>query len=295
MEKRALLLFMLFSCWAGAFQLASGFANSHSPLQPDPQQAVKTDVLNFKTQLSSQHHSGNLLVYLGYAHRHDWEAPVSGLKGRLDSWGMIRADYWVASNVALQVRGVIHNRLRSTSGQFRKTFWDVGDFSVSTIAFFFQEKYIFPAFGIRLETKLPNSNLSSGLGTNTTDILICGVFNKKFGDWLLGGELGVGILAAPKKVNEQNDVLMYRGAVIVPVYRRFNFAAEVSGYEVTRPKEGVPLGTESRGVIAGGFQFRSAWLSIEAMMLHGLHRRSGEWGVRAGAGVQIPAFSQLLK
>ncbi|GAB4326972.1 MAG: hypothetical protein Kow0037_00220 [Calditrichia bacterium] len=253
------------------------------------------DVLSFKSQLSSRHDKGELLFYLGYAHRHDWEAPVSGLKGRLDSWGMVRADYWVAANVALQVRGVIHNRLRSNNGQFRKTFWDVGDFSVSTVAFFFREEAYRPAFGVRIETKLPNSNLSSGLGTNTTDVLICGLITKNIGRLTFGGEIGLGILTAPKKVNEQNDVLMYRGALLLPLSTVIRLAVEVSGFEVTRPEEGVPLGTESRGVVSAGAQLNFGWFKLEGMALHGLHRRSGEWGVQVGGSWRIAAISKLLK
>lgn len=220
--------------------------------------------------------------------RSRWHAPLSGLAGTLQRWSYLRCDFGVADNVTLQVRGAVQQQLRidatasnplagfPASGRTR----DAGDFSVATIIRLFSDKQNQTAFGFRAETKLPNTTQSKGIGPNTTDIYLAVLASHRTRALLLFGDLGIGILTAPRELDVQNDVLSYGLGGSIAIGKRMNFAIELNGYLTTRNV--IPLGTEARGVARAGCSYAINTFKLEAAIAHGLTQNEGDWGASIG-------------
>ncbi len=222
-----------------------------------------------------------------------WRAPLSGLQGRLLRLGVIRFDAGVANGVVLQVRGAALQQLAidTRASQPRPGFpaagttRDAGDFSVATIARLVQNAAHTTAFGLRLETRLPNSTQKKGIGANTTDVFLAAVLSQKFGRLTLLAETGLGILTAPLETDEQNDVLTYGLAASHDLSSCLQIAAEINGYLTTRNL--IPAGTEARGVLRAGGRWRSRHLELELSLNRGLTANEGTWGGMLGIGRSV--------
>ena len=220
--------------------------------------------------------------------RSHWRAPLSGLAGTLQRWAQLRFDFGVANNVTLQIRGAVQQRLAidaaashaaigfPSSGSTR----DAGDFSVATLIRLFSDKQKKTALGFRAETKLPNTTQSKGIGPNTTDIYLSVLASRKLGNALVFGDVGIGILTAPRELDVQNDVLSYGLGGSFHLGRRIIFAAEVNGYLTTRNV--IPLGTAARGTARGGLSWRRGAFQFEAALVRGLTANEGDWGGSVG-------------
>ena len=235
---------------------------------------------------------GSLLLLTAFEMRHQWIAPVSGYQGNLVKFGSLRLDYFLSKNVVFQIRGSFFQQLRfreengsSRAANDSRTVQDVEDFHVSTIATFLSEQRYRPAIGLRIDTRLPNSNQKKGLGTNTTDIFLALLTTKSFRSMWLFGEVGVGILTAPRVLNRQNDVLIYGVGMILNLAHNLQIAAGVSGMVST--KESVEIGTENRGIVQIGLHWKFPDFALEVFPQYGLHERSGTFGLRAGLGWQL--------
>ena len=220
--------------------------------------------------------------------RSHWRAPLSGLAGTLQRWAYLRFDFGAANNVTLQIRGAVQQRLAidaaasppahgfPSSGSTR----DAGDFSVATLIRFFSDKQKKTALGFHAETKLPNTTQSKGIGPNTTDVYLSVLASRRLGNGFVFGDLGIGILTAPRALDEQNDVLRYGLGASFRLTRSVQAAAEINGYLTTRNV--IPIGTEARGVARGGLSWRRGVFQLEAALAHGLTANEGDWGVSVG-------------
>ncbi|MCG3155817.1 MAG: hypothetical protein DKINENOH_02425 [bacterium] len=222
--------------------------------------------------------------------RSRWRAPLSGLQGRLLRLGVIRLDAGVAEGVVLQVRGAVLQQLAidTRASQPRPGFpavgttRDAGDFSVATIMRLAQNAAHTIAFGLRVETRLPNSTQKKGIGTNTTEVFLAALLSQKFSRLTLLAETGLGILTAPLETDEQNDVLTYGLAASHDISTRVQIAAEINGYLTTRNL--IPAGTEARGVLRAGGRWRSRHFEVEFSLSRGLTANEGTWGGMVGVG-----------
>ena len=216
--------------------------------------------------------------------RPQWQAPLSGLEGALWRFAILRIDFEIATNVSVQIRGALQQQLDidATASDpiegmpFSGTTRDVGDFSVATLLRIVHDARRQIAFGFRIETTLPNTTQSKGIGPNTTDIYLSALLSKKIGRTLLFGDLGIGILTAPAHLDEQNDVLAYGLGFSHPLNPRLQLGGEVNGYLTTRNL--VPAGTEARGMAQLGISWQLGEYSIELAVLHGLTTNEGKSG-----------------
>lgn len=232
--------------------------------------------------------AASMQINLGVERRSRWQAPLSGLQGRLLRLGVMRIDFGASSNVVIQIRGTIRQRLEideissqpqagfPTSG----TTSDAGDFSVGTIVRLAQNAAQTTAFGMRAETRLPNSTQKKGIGTNTTDVFLAAMLSQRFEKLLLFGEIGMGILTAPIETDQQNDVLTYGLGVSYRAGSRLQFAGEINGYLTTRNI--IPVGTEARGLARAGASWLLQSVSLELSVIRGLIVNEGSWGGMLG-------------
>jgi hypothetical protein len=96
----------------------------------------------------------------------------------------------------------------------------------------------------------------------------------------LFGDLGLGILTAPRALDEQNDVLRYGFGTSMRLTRTVQLAAEINGYLNTRNL--IPLGTETRGLARAGAAFSFGKFALEAALLRGVTKNEGDWGGSLG-------------
>ncbi len=220
--------------------------------------------------------------------RSHWQAPLSGLEGTLRRCALLRFDFGVANNVTLQIRGAVQQQLEIDTARSHPlegfpisgTTRDAGDFSVATIIRVLSNKKQNTALGLRIETKLPNSTQSKGIGPNTTDLYVSALASRKFSRGLVFGDLGLSILTAPRNLDEQNDVLSYGLGGSFSLSQRLQIAAEINGYLTTRNI--IPLGTEARGVARAGLSCLIGSFNLEGAAVHGLTSNEGNWGGSVG-------------
>ena len=221
---------------------------------------------------------------LGVEWRADWQAPISGLEGNLYRLGQVRLDCGISSNVVFQIRGPLRQVLDIEAGAAMPlpgtpssgTTSDVGDFSLATIMRLWENRRKDFALGLRVETRLPNSTQSKGIGTNTTDIFLSAFAAKRADLGIVFADLGLGILTAPLTTNAQNDVLLYGLGAAWNMRQHVQIFGEINGYLTTRNV--IPAGTEERGIARAGLAWhRNPW-SVEASVEHGLTENEGTWG-----------------
>jgi len=221
-------------------------------------------------------------LHAGFEWRQNWQAPITRAVGDLYRYGTLRFDFGLAENVSIQIRGAIKQVLKSNSKTIAR---DAGDFSVATIARVLPEKPHCPAFGFRVETKLPNTNQDRGIGNNTTDVTMSILATKQFGCALVFSDLGLVIMSAPRQINDQNDALVYGLGVSWRLNKKLQLAGEINGF--TSPRNQIPLGTEDRSAARGGFTWKFSKLALEILAAKGLLKREGDWGITAGLTSQL--------
>jgi hypothetical protein len=247
--------------------------------------------------------SGTIEVAAGVDFLQNVKLPLSGLRGDLTRVGDIRVRQGFASNVELQVEGVLQNFLAinsmstpspiplSISGNSTN---DWGDFIISAKVKLRNETKHLPALGLKFGYEMPNTNQARGIGTNQINIFTRIILQKKFGNRVnnvpkfnVFGNLGLGIYTAPLNDFTQNDMLLYGLAAIYRVTDRINVVSEVNGRANTR-KNGAPLGTESTGQFRVGTQIRASGLRFDTAAIFGLTRFSPRTGLTFGVTYQSP-------
>lgn len=229
--------------------------------------------------------------------------PLSGLRGDLTRVGEIRIRTGYASNVEVQVSGVVQEFLAIDSQTAKppiplditgNSTSDFGEIVTSVKIKLINETENLPAFGFKFGYKLPNSKEKKGIGTNQTDIFTTFIAQKTFGRTPGGGpklkvfgNVGLAILTAPLEDFTQNDVLLYGLAGVYSLNDRINLVSEVNGRISTRSGP-APLGTESLGQFRIGTQIKASGLTFDTAAIFGLTRFSPRTGVTFGVTYQSP-------
>lgn len=229
--------------------------------------------------------------------------PLSGLRGDLTRVGDIRIRTGYASNVEVQLSGVVQEFLAIDSQTAKppiplditgSSTSDFGEIVTSVKIKLKNESKNVPAFGFKFGYKLPNSNEKKGIGTNQTDIFTTLIAQKTFGKRAGGGpklkvfgNLGVALLTAPLEDFSQNDVLLYGLAGVYTLNDRINLVSEVNG-RISTQSGPAPLGTESLGQFRVGTQVKASGLTFDTAAIFGLTRFSPRTGLTFGVTYQSP-------
>jgi hypothetical protein len=248
--------------------------------------------------------TGSIDAALGIEFTQNEKFTVSGLKGDLTKYGVVKTRVGLSSNVELQVEGTIQNYLAinsigpsaiplSTSNISSN---DTGDFTISTKIKFKNETTNLPAFGLKLGFVLPNSDQSKGIGVNQINVFGKILVQKRFGKKPksdpranIYGNIGLGIYPAPTKLFTQNDMVLYGLAGIFKITDRVNLATEINGRKNTRGGT-VPLGTESYSQFRIGSQIKVSGLRFDTAALFGLTKNSPRTGVTFGVTYTTPSI-----
>lgn len=230
--------------------------------------------------------------------------PLSGIRGDMTRVGDIRIRQGFASNVEIQIEGVIQNFVAINSrgpspiplninGNSTNDFDDI---TISAKIKLFNETRNLPAIGMKFGYQMPNTDQAKGIGTNQTNIFSKLIVQKRFGKRAgrsplanMYGNIGLAIMTAPLERFTQNDVIIYGAAGIFRLNDRINIASEVNGRLNTRPGL-VPLGTESVGNFRIGTQIKASGLRFDTAAVFGLTRFSPRTGVTFGVTYQSPVF-----
>ncbi len=246
---------------------------------------------------------GAIEISAGVDFIQDAKFPLSRLKGDLTRVGDVRIKTGFASNVEIQIEGVVQEYLAINSQSanpviplnvFGNSTSDYGDIQTSVKVKLRNETENLPALGFKFGFQLPNSDQSRGIGTNQINIFSKVIVQKTFGKQTgqdpklkVYGNLGLGIQTAPLERFTQNDVLLYGLAGIYKVNDNINIASEVNGQISTR-SGAAPLGTESKGQFRIGTQIKTAGLRFDTAALLGLTRFSPRSGIIFGVTYQTP-------
>ena len=208
--------------------------------------------------------AGRILIEGGLDLAHDYQNPVSGLKGNLVSVPTIGLSFGLSSIAELQIDGGLFNSLSISSrnpnaplaGLLTVTgdsTHDVSNAVVATKIRFLAETPSRPAFGIRFATKLPNASNEKGIDLDTTDFSGTILVAKTVQSIRVVGNIGAGILTNPTSGVGQNDVFLYGLSFARAVTQATEVVGELNGRVSTRSN---PFpGTESRGILKIGGRY----------------------------------------
>lgn len=246
---------------------------------------------------------GSIEISAGVDFIQNAKFPLSGLRGDLTRVGDIRLKTGFASNVEIQIEGVIQEYLAINSqtanpaiplNVFGNSTSDYGDIQTSVKVKLRNETKNLPALGFKFGFQLPNTDQSRGIGTNQINIFSKVIVQKTFGSQpgqdpklKVYGNLGLGIQTAPLERFTQNDVLLYGLAGIYRVNDSINIASEVNGQISTR-SGAAPLGTESKGQFRIGTQIKTSGLRFDTAAILGLTKFSPRSGITFGVTYVSP-------
>jgi hypothetical protein len=235
--------------------------------------------------------AGLVLLEGGIEAQRDVFYPASGLQGDLFRFPTLGVSFGISSIAELQIDGGLYNRLSVTSREDAplanqldfsgSRTHAVEDLVVATKIRLLSETAARPAFGIRFATKLPNASNESGLGLDTTDFFVSGLFGKTVQSIRFVGNVGLGILADPIRGDRQNDVLTFGASVARAVRQGLEIVGEINGRVDTRNGE-PPVGTESRGAMRLGGRFTRSTVRVDAGLIFGMTSRDPSIGATAG-------------
>ena len=243
--------------------------------------------------------AGRVLLEGGIDYGRDVLFPASGLTGNLLRAPLIGLSFGLSSIAELQIDGGLFNSLSITdqreaplSGMLDVTgdsTSDVEDIVVATKVRVLNEGATRPAIGVRLATKLPNASNESGLGLDTTDFYVSGLFAKTIQSIRVVGNLGLGILGDPTRGDAQNDVLAYGLSLARALTDQTEVVGEVNGRAHVADGAAAP-GTESRSALRFGARYTNGMLRVDGAIIIGLTTRDPGFGVAAGATYVFDAF-----
>jgi hypothetical protein len=242
---------------------------------------------------------GRVLLEGGVDYGRDILFPASGLTGNLLRAPLIGISVGLSSIAELQIDGGLFNSLSVTdrreaplSGMLDfagTTTSDVEDIVVATKVRILAEGATRPALGVRLATKLPTASNEAGIGLDTTDFYVTGLFAKTIQSVRVVGNLGLGILGNPTRGDAQNDVLAYGLSFARALTDQTEVIGEVNGRAHVAEGTAAP-GTESRSALRFGARYTSGMLRIDGGVIVGLTTRDPGFGLTAGATYVFDAF-----
>lgn len=236
--------------------------------------------------------AGNILLEGGVDVQRDVFYPASGLEGDLLRLPTLGVSLGISSIAELQIDGGLYNRLAITSRDPAPLSGmldvdgdrtsDVDDIVVATKIRILSETASRPAIGLRLATKLPNAGNESGLGLDTTDFFVSGLFGKTVQSVRFVGNAGLGILGDPVRGDRQNDVITYGLSIARAVRQGLEVVGEVNGRWSTREEDTTPIGTESRANMRFGGRFTARTVRVDAGVIVGMTSPDPSIGFTAG-------------
>lgn len=254
--------------------------------------------------------AGAIEITAGVDFLQNVKLPLSGLKGDLTRVGDIRLRNGFASNVELQVEGVVQNYLAINSQTVPgpiplnitgNSTNDFDDITMSAKVLLHRETKNIPALGIKFGFQMPNTDQARGIGTNQINVFSKVIVQKRFGKRSgrtpianIYGNLGLGIMNSPLATFSQNDVILYGLAGIFGVTDHVNIASEVNGRYSSRSGP-APLGTESIGQFRIGTQVKASGLRFDTAAIFGLTRFSPRTGLTFGVTYLSPVFVPIAK
>jgi len=244
--------------------------------------------------------TGNVLIEGGFDTQRGVFYPASGLEGHLLRLPTLGVSFGFSSILELQVDGGFYDHLKITSidpaplsdklDLSGDTTHDVEDLVIATKIRVVSEGQGRPSFGIRLATKLPTAGNESGLGLDTMDFHVVGLFGKTTKSVRIVGNVGLGILADPIEGDRQNDVILYGLSMARAVRQGFEVVGEINGRFNTRDQH-VPPGTESRSMLRGGLRYTQGTVRVDGGVMLGLTSRDPSFGLTAGVTYVFHGFT----
>ena len=244
--------------------------------------------------------AGRVLIEGGLDLAHDYQNPVSGLKGNLLSVPTIGISVGLSSIAELQIDGGVYNRLNISSRNPNAALaplltvtgdstHDVSNAVLATKIRILTETASRPAFGIRFATKLPNASNEKGIDLDTTDVSGSLLIAKTVQSIRVVGNLGAGILTNPTSGVGQNDVFLYGLSFARAVTQEAELVGELNGRVSTRTTA-FP-GTESRGILKLGGRYTRGPVRFDAGVFLGLTTVDPTIGFTAGFTYVFNAFT----
>jgi hypothetical protein len=182
-------------------------------------------VILTETPTTSGEHIVDLYFGTEYLNKH--LAPQPLLAESITRAGIIGWHLGVSKNVNIDLdwRGYLFATLQNGT-QVN----DWGDLTVSTRVLIVKEREGIPGIGFRNAVKLPNTRHTPyGLGSDETDVYTHILLGKHWGKVEARLNIGFGILGDPKKLNSQDDVYLFSGAVLIPAGERLTLFSEAYG------------------------------------------------------------------
>ena len=244
--------------------------------------------------------AGRVLLEGGFDVAHDYQNPVSGLKGNLISVPTIGISVGLSSIAELQIDGGIYNSLSIASRNQNAPLasllkvtgdstHDVSNAVIATKIRMLAETASRPAIGIRFATKLPNASNEKGIDLDTTDVSGTLLLAKTVQSNRVVGNLGAGILSNPTSGVGQNDVLLYGLSLARAVTQATELVGELNGRASMRTTA-FP-GTESRGILKIGGRYTHGSVRLDAGVFLGLTTIDPTIGFTAGFTYVFNAFT----
>ena len=244
--------------------------------------------------------AGRVLLEAGFDAAHDYQNPVSGLKGNLITVPTIGVSIGLSSIAELQIDGGIYNSLsigsRNPNAPLASLLAVTGDSThdvsnavIATKIRMLAETASRPAIGIRFATKLPNASNLKGIDLDTTDVSGTLLLAKTVQSIRVVGNLGAGILTNPTSGIGQNDVFLYGLSLARAVTQEAELVGELNGRVSTRSN--ASIGTESRGILKVGGRYTRGPVRLDAGVFVGMTSIDPTIGFTAGFTYVFNAFS----
>jgi hypothetical protein len=223
--------------------------------------------------------AGRVLIEIGADHERDRTFPVSGLTGDLWSVPTLGVSIGVSSIAEIQVDGSPYTRMRISRRDPTAPLADrvtatgdivegVEDLIVGMKLRLMSESAVRPSIGLRLATKLPNSDSENGLEPDTTDFFASLLGGKTTGSTRIVVNAGLGILGDPTQGDRQTDMLTYGLSLAHAVRAGVELVAEANGRLRLSGGDPDPNG-ENRTTMRAGARYTFGPGRIDAAVLLG--------------------------
>jgi hypothetical protein len=244
--------------------------------------------------------AGRVLLELGMEYGRDQNFPVSGLTGNVWTVPTIGLSFGVSSIAEIQIDGGPYVRMDITKRQDAPladhvtatgTVTDgVDDLVVGMKLRLTSETDTRPGIGLRLATKLPNSNSEAGLEPDTMDFYATLLGGKTRGSRRYVFNLGLGIFSDPTVGDRQSDLLLYGASFAQALGRGVELVAEANGRLRFTGGEPDP-GGENRTLLRGGARYTFGPGRIDGALLVGATNNEPAVGFTIGYTHVFDAFN----
>ena len=244
--------------------------------------------------------AGFLLIEAGIEYQNSAVFPATGLGGNRWRIGTFGLSIGVSSIAELQIDGGLVDRLKierrnnaaplagfvTATGDSTSTFEDL---LIGAKVRFVSETESRPAVALRFTTRLPNSNMESGLAIDTFDFNIGMAVAKTVRSTRVAMNVGVGFLDDPTQIANQTHTINFGASVARAVATGVEVVGELTG-RMNASEDEPPPGNESRGAIRVGTRFTRGPVRVDGGFLIGLTDRDPSWGFSGGVTWVFKAF-----